>query len=538
MTGKDVLILTLSCSLFIGLVIPLRGALVDDTYIHLVYARNLSDTGELSFNRGDPTYGSTSPLWVVLLAGIHSIGGDLLVWCRVLSWIFAIFSIALLYYLVLKMSGRISAAVAGSFMLASEAWFVRWSAVGMETSFAVFVILAVLVSALSSTRSASRSLLFGALLFVAVLARPEALLLVPLSVLAFLLTPREKKRYGLLWLLVFMPLFIIWLFLIKGHTGTFLPLTAGAKQGRPDLSLALFRRALVPVKIMGTTLVLPWIAILAGFCIGIVRDRSFLSFFLPAERSTPVHRGAARPQQRKSLGIWSGKERIIPPPGGSRAGLLLIIMWIFALPLVYVIFDFQVLSRYLLPIAPVVISLGTVSWLKITGLAWKSAGVRKIAFVLFTVFVILENVLFYSIVVVPPTAGFSKGMQGILVGIGEWLRMNSAERVLVATPDIGAVGYYSERRILDLGGLITPELNTMRQIVDVDTIIEDGLYLRFEPDFLVDRHEEPARFSGRILKGVRFVPVMQGTVPNLGIRKPYPVVYTLYRLETVEHSGG
>jgi len=104
----------------------------------------------------------------------------------------------------------------------------------------------------------------------------------------------------------------------------------------------------------------------------------------------------------------------------------------------------------------------------------------------------------------------------------------------VATPDIGAVGYYSGRRVLDLGGLVTPEINDMRRRVDVERIIEEGLYLRFRPDYLVDRSEIPMRFAGRTIEGVRFIPVMEGRVENLGIRKPDPVQYVLYRLERAE----
>ncbi len=43
-----------------------------DAYIHFVYARNLSQTGELAFNPGtDEGIGTTSILWVLLLAGLN-----------------------------------------------------------------------------------------------------------------------------------------------------------------------------------------------------------------------------------------------------------------------------------------------------------------------------------------------------------------------------------------------------------------------------------------------------------------------------------
>ena len=77
----------------------------------------------------------------------------------------------------------------------------------------------------------------------------------------------------------------------------------------------------------------------------------------------------------------------------------------------------------------------------------------------------------------------------------------------------------------------------MRREIDVERIIEEGLYLRFGPDYLVDRDAFPERFSGLVIKGVFFEPVMKGEVPNLGIRKPEPVTYVLYRLERAEKAG-
>ena len=45
-----------------------REAVMDDTFIHLQYARNLAERGELAFNVGEPSLGMTSPVWILLLA--------------------------------------------------------------------------------------------------------------------------------------------------------------------------------------------------------------------------------------------------------------------------------------------------------------------------------------------------------------------------------------------------------------------------------------------------------------------------------------
>lgn len=501
MSYRPYYLLVAGFALFVILILPLRGTLVDDTYIHLVYARNLAETGELSFNRGDPTYGATSPLWVGLLAAIHFLGGDLIVWCRVLSWAFALCSIALVFRVAYQIGGDATTALATGLVLSAEAWFLRWSAVGMETSFAAFMVLLAFSVAFETCTSKRRSVLFGILLFLATLARPEAVLLVPLSLAALPLVHRGRKRGCFVWLLVFIPLFVAWMILIKRHTGTFFPLTAGAKQGRPDFSAALLSRALVPAKILGSTLGLPCLAIVTGVLLGI-RKGSPLSYFTGDERK-----------------------------GG---GVLLMLLWIFGLPIMYVILDFQVLSRYLVPVIPAIVVLGLVSARRIATELFTGPRARRAALIAFAALVMAQNMVVYEIVVVPSTRGFSAGLRDVLAGMGTWLERNADRDAVVAAPDIGAIGYYSRRRVLDLGGLITPEINEMRQTIDVERIIEEGLYLRFEPDFLVDRSEQCDRFADRVIGGALFSPVMRGMVANLGIRKPSPTCYVLYRLERVE----
>ncbi len=44
------------------------------------------------------------------------------------------------------------------------------------------------------------------------------------------------------------------------------------------------------------------------------------------------------------------------------------------------------------------------------------------------------------------------------VQIGKWLRENTAPEAVIATNDIGAIGYFSRRPIIDIIGLVTPEI--------------------------------------------------------------------------------
>ncbi|MBN2072067.1 MAG: hypothetical protein JW814_11490 [Candidatus Krumholzibacteriota bacterium] len=503
MKRSDYLVVTASVALMIILALPLRGSITDDTYIHMQYARNLVEAGELSFNRGEPTYGATSPLWVLLLATVYRLGGEMALWSRILSLFFGVASIYMVYRFMIAIGmGSYPSAIASA-IFASEAWVIRWSMVGMESSMAVFIVIAAVMAALGATRSLRRSMLFGALLFLAYLARPETLLLLPLSLISFSLFrggAGGARRYG--WLLIFIPAIVIWFLVIRDHTGTWFPLTAGAKQGTFDFSPVLLTRMLVPVKILSMSVGIAIIVLLLFLTAGIFFNRDLLR----VEDET------------------------------RRPGLFLALIWIFALPAAYVLIDFQIISRYLIPVSPFIIIFATGSIVIFSG-----RHIRRRTNLLLTVFaaaVIAQNILFLNLFVVGPTRDFSRGLEDVLVKIGIYLSENSDPGDVIAAPDIGAVGYFSGRKILDLGGLVTPEINKMRSKVDYETLIERGDYLPLGADYFLDRSRVPVRFSGRVIRGVLFTPVMSGTVANLGIRQPGEVTYVLYRLDRPSGDGG
>ena len=119
-------------------------------------------------------------------------------------------------------------------------------------------------------------------------------------------------------------------------------------------------------------------------------------------------------------------------------------------------------------------------------------------------------------------------------GIAGFIRDNSAEDAVVAAADIGYLAFYSGRRVLDLGGLVEPATGELRARHSYEDIIQRGLFLDLEGyphvDLFVDRALEPDRFEGRVMSGLSFERVYQTKVRNLGIRKPGPYFYTLYRL--------
>jgi len=79
--------------------IPVRGYLTDDTFIHLQYARHLASGAGPVFNVGERVYGCTSPLWMALIALGIRLGADGLAVAKALGGAATLASVALCFQL-------------------------------------------------------------------------------------------------------------------------------------------------------------------------------------------------------------------------------------------------------------------------------------------------------------------------------------------------------------------------------------------------------------------------------------------------------
>jgi len=102
----------------------------------------------------------------------------------------------------------------------------------------------------------------------------------------------------------------------------------------------------------------------------------------------------------------------------------------------------------------------------------------------------------------------------------------------VATPDIGALGYFGRRRILDLGGLVTPQMVPYLANELPEDVVANFRFAAFaRPDYLVDRGPRPDDLRLRSRYAPALAPLRLASVPNLGIARPLPAYYTLYRVD-------
>ncbi|MGD8414063.1 MAG: hypothetical protein PVF33_07515 [Candidatus Latescibacterota bacterium] len=489
--------ITVPLLILVAFLIPLRGGFTDDGFIHIQYAQNLIDRGEYSFNPGEVSFGTTSPLWVMELASLGSAtgGGETLITISgVLSWICGLASVVVLYLLVIALGGRRWTAMLAAATFAADAWFARWTALGMETSTAVLVVLLMALASVHAYRSVRSAALLGVMIALGSLVRPEVYAAIPAYAVSLLLLRRHlDRRCPWFTLSVAAALLAPWLLFAELYIGSFLPNTAGAKSGGLVLDPVTFVRKLDPVvKIIGSSQAIPVLAAVAA------------------------------------LLVKRSKSRLLSPP------MRFILVWTVALPIAYVVFDIQVLSRYLLLVTPLLCVLGWSGVEELVGNRIEKRGGRLVTAAVAATAIAI-NATFYATVVVPPSRAFSYDLTHNMKKLALFLRDNSREDAVVAAADIGYLAFYSQRRVLDLGGLVEPATGELRSRHSYEDIIQRGLYLDLDEyphvDFFIDRALEPDRFEDRVLSGYRFRRVYGTTVRNLGIRKPGPYYYNLYRLE-------
>jgi len=149
---RAVIVVLVALAFYAALAWPLRHSITDDTYIHLVYAKHFRDGQGLVFNPGQGVYGTTSPLWSLGLGVLGKTGIDLLALAHVLALLFGALTILATALFLRRFmdswvtsqgygSGRAELAWALAVIaFGADAWLVRWSATGMETALAAFLV--------------------------------------------------------------------------------------------------------------------------------------------------------------------------------------------------------------------------------------------------------------------------------------------------------------------------------------------------------------------------------------------------------------
>lgn len=172
--------------------ILLRHDISGDTYIHLTFARNLATGYGFSYNRGEPSNASTSPLWSILLAVFYRIfhQSRVLIIARLVSGGFHVLTVILIYSFVNQIwpNSGFNAAIFAAFFWAINANAIDWAMRAMETALFIFLILlgAISFNIAVSSLSVPSALFAGVIFGLLILCRPEGWFWMFASICVFL----------------------------------------------------------------------------------------------------------------------------------------------------------------------------------------------------------------------------------------------------------------------------------------------------------------------------------------------------------------
>jgi hypothetical protein len=470
------------------------GFPLDDAWIHLAFAKNLAAGHGLAYHPGDPVAGSTAPLWTALLAPLFLLPGAPAAWAKALG--------AACYVALAPAAWRLAralclgprAALFAAVLTAATSWL-AWSALsGMEVP--LFTLLTVAGLALHAEERAdpARPPLALGVFGLATLARPEGALLLALAVADALVVvrrgptaeaglrlappPWRRIALGLAPSLAALAAPFVW---SLAATGSLLPTTFGAKAG-------------------------------AGVS-------------LPDPRALYTMLGVFfQPQPWATLLAGAGALRLAVCLGGRRDRGLLPALWLAALPLAYAALSppgrplVGNFGRYLFPLLPVLVVLA-VAGLEPAGRRLGTAlGAGRLRLPL--------RAALAALLLAPPAAALVAGAGRFAtsvanvedgdVALARWTRDHLPPDAVLAVQDIGALGYLTDHRLVDLSGIVSPAVqDAVRAAAGPDDPAGRRGMERFlaaeRPDYLIVYPRWYPEIAG---DRARFRPLVAFDVPN------------------------
>jgi hypothetical protein len=449
---------------------------MDDTYIHFVYAKNLVEHGQLMFNStGETGVGTTSLLWVLLLALCYKFGVGMSLAAKIWG-ITALIILGLGVYSLLRSAlGPLQALVSALLVVLSGhlLWF---SLSGMETT--LFLALGVL--ALLAYRG-KKWVWLGVLLGLIVLTRPEGLALSLAIGLIELLRSRRVHRGLLTMLLIAILIFGPWFGYLFLRTGHIIPTSGIGKHLSMMHGIHLVTSEIGFLSVLGRNpaLIYPllWVVYIVEFVLG--------GMALPSPHIS-VGAFLNRPEYKFSIWaliglvcviiplIWSFIKAVAFPrkwkmwvEADDQRPMLAFAAWAIIHNVAYMVFlptpgtasRYGAINHLVLWMALAIglsrITCRTRHW------PWLAIGLCVIA---------LSNCVYWNGVY---DANVDH-MKGVRIVAAQYVGNGLLSCEKCAASDIGAMRYFSQRPLLDLCGLIDPDLGQVFLAGEMDRYLVEN----------------------------------------------------------------
>lgn len=550
------------------------GFPLDDAWIFWVFAKNFATGEGFSFNPGEPVFGVTSILWVLILAFSYLLSQDVVLVSKLLGVAFFLGTVFLTYKICSGYAHRKKIALLGVMTFATIPALTGCVLSGMEVPLVSFLLICTLFFHIRKKQTLA--LVFCALSFM---ARPELLILFPLLMIDDRLNIQQRPEFtkdsrgGLsFWqkLLLFGVLLSPYFLFSFLATGSLLPNTFAAKTldsgliwaiGNKNLNEILISITLDPYVWAGSILsTLVFLNIFWAFFWGAGLIFSFLdkkSFVFPSIfLLVPIARGISAPVGSSFSGEHRYVSFLFPLLAiffvigweQFRTGFTIKIpvkilkRWLLAIgsvslfffffrylnPLVKKEVIFSLLSKYYFPSILAKHSLASISFADFQVIVWFSVffigGVAylSVSKVLshpktrarLALLLLFSGAILQAAFLINRAERYGlcvKNINDMHVHLGKWADQHLPPGALVAINDVGAIKFFGKRNCLDLEGLVYPHIIPYK-ILGKESYI---LYLNeHRPDYFIifpSWYSVPVR-SLRLLDGIIYEVALQDNI--------------------------
>ncbi len=425
---------------------------LDDPWIHLQFAKNLAEYGSFSYFKNEVvTAGSTSPLYTALLAAGFFVTNNEM-W---LSYITGILFFLISVYFFYRLSGTFFTgenwlAIAAALLFVFDKWLNFISVTGMETTLYIFL----LVACYYYYRKMN-AIGFAVTLGLTFWTRPDALAFIAAIAADYFFrvylknrAPKEnagielfekKELYKIAGIFgIIMVAYFAMNYLISG---SLLPNTYSAKLAYYSAEFRS-RAEFMKVEVWEYFTESAYLLIFIPFLFGVIK-----------------------------LAKDTLKLKYNPLIPAFIFIVLLIFMYWYKLPYAHRF------GRYMMPIFPFYILLSVYGGREFFRWFANYIGDSKLVNGL-NVILLAGTLVYYGTEYYETRKIFQDQSRHIYirqVETAKWLKNNTPEGSIVATHDVGAIAYYSDRKIVDVVGLINPEFITKLNTKEFAGFVEEQI---------------------------------------------------------------
>ena len=408
----------------------------DDPFITFRYARNIASNAGFVYNSGERILSTTTPLYAIILTGAAVSGIKIPAAANLLSGLFIVLGALALWDL-----GR------------------SWNSFGVRlTGLLLYPTFPLILSTISSETPIYLAFILGAFAFyargrynltglaaaLATLLRPDGILVAGVLGAHFLVSRRQKIPWSALSL--FLVVTGAWVIFAWSYFGSPLPVTLAAKQLQNSLEVS------------------------QDFAHGSIRVISWYS------------------------GNWHYRIEAALALPGLVWGILKNRLWLLLLgwtALYFLAYSILGVSSYFWYYAPLVpgfvaaIGLGVDGAIQIgTKFIGGSINNRsKILTVALTTTVCVIGIQ-QLVTLVEISKNIDPRMQ-IYRAVGEWLNNNTAPDATIGTLEVGIIGFFAEREMIDFAGLIQPDIAAQLRNAENYETAAFWAATHYQPDYLV-----------------------------------------------------